>query len=144
MDKEEQERYYNKRKQKIFGNVNFIGELFLERFLVPGVVRIVTSSLLCRFIKEFYEYKKAEPKPINRNYEDTLEGLLKLYEIIGKVVEEREIAEASKKGKDKKPKVSNIVANFQKAIKAINANSYTEALSQFNDDETSLDGLFKM
>ena len=133
-----------KRKQRILGNVSFIGELFLEKFLVIGIVRLITTSLLKKYLNEYNEWSKAPEKSNQRLFEDTLEGLLKFYEIIGQAVEDKESSTKTKeKEKDKKP--SHAVANFEKIIKQINAGTSTESLSKFGDeDEVSLNDLFKM
>jgi len=125
--------------------VSFIGELFLEKFLVIGVVRIITTSLITRFLTEYDEYHKAAEKPFIKSYEDTLEGLLKFYEIIGKAVEEKESKEGKGKEKDKSLKASNILANFQKALRAINAGVPSESVPKLGeDDKASLEDLFKI
>jgi len=144
MAPEERSLFYFKKKQRILGNVSFIGELFLEKFIVIGVVRIITNSLLAKFLHEYDEYQKAEIKPQNKNYEDTLEGLLKFYEIIGKAVEDKETSKSEGKGKEKPQKPSNVVANFQKVLKAINSGTPSDVLPKLGEDEASLEDLFKI
>ena len=146
MDADERSLYFFKKKQRILGNVSFIGELFLERFIVIGVVRLITNALLSKCLQEYDEYQKAAEKPKNKFYEDTLEGLLKFYEIIGKAVEEKEASRSEGKGKEKEKnqKSSNVVANFQKVVKAINSGTPSESLPKLGDDEASLEQLFKM
>ncbi len=144
MNAEEKAIYYMKRKQRILGNVSFIGELYLEKFLVIGIVRLITSSLLKKYLTEYSEWNNAAEKSNIRLFEDTLEGLLKFYEIIGQTVEEKESSTKTKE-KEKEKKPSHAVANFEKLLKQINTNGSTENLSKFGDeDEVSLNDLFKM
>lgn len=146
LDADDKALFLIKKKQRILGNVSFIGELYLEKFIVIGVVRIISNTLLTRFLKEYNEYMKAEVKPKNKFYEDTLEGLLKFYEIIGRAVEEKESVKTDGKGKEKesKTKGSNVVQNFQRVVQAINSGIPTENLPKLGEDEASLDNLFKI
>ena len=139
MTAEEKTVYYLKRKQRILGNVSFIGELFLEKFIVIGIVRIITSSLLQKYLDEYNTYQKAVEKPSNISQEDTLEGLIKFYEIIGQAVEDKEGSKASDKGKG-----SSASANFQKVLTQINAGTPTESLPKLGNDDVLLEDLFKM
>lgn len=140
MDKEEKSLYFTKKKQRILGNVSFIGELFLEKFLVIGIVRIITTSLLQRFLDEYNAYQKAVEKPTIRLYEDTLEGLLKFYEIIGKAVEEKEAAKPIDVAKS-----NAAVGAFQKALAIAHSTTPTnEPVPRLSNEEISLEGLFKM
>lgn len=90
MTKEELSEYYDRKKKKILGNVNFIGELVLEKFIVLDIVRIIFNSLINKYLEEYNNYQKSEVKPFNKSHEDNLEGLIKFIEIIGKTVEEKE------------------------------------------------------
>jgi len=144
MNAEEKTIYYMKRKQRILGNVSFIGELFLERFLVIGIVRLITTSLLKKYLAEYDTWSKSAERSGQRLFEDTLEGLIKFYEIIGQAVEEKESSTKTKE-KEKEKKPSHAVANFEKIIKQINAGTPSENLSKFGeDDEVSLNDLFKI
>jgi len=144
MNAEEKSIYYMKRKQRILGNVSFIGELFLEKFLVIGIVRLITTSLLKKYLVEYDTWMKSGEKNSQRLFEDTLEGLLKFYEIIGQAVEEKESSTKTKE-KEKEKKPSHAVANFEKIIKQINAGTPSENLSKFGEeDEVSLNDLFKI
>jgi hypothetical protein len=115
----------------------------LEKFIVIGVVRIITNSLLQKFLEELSQYQKAgEQKPTNKSHEDTLEGLLKFYELIGKTFEEKE----SGKNLDKQ-KSSAMVESFEQILLLAETDiplDDEDALPKFGNDEISLEDLFKM
>jgi len=123
------------KNRRFFGNISFIGELFLEKFLPVAVVRIVTSSFLNKFICQYQD----DNKEGERSYEETLEGLIKFYDIIGKALEEKEAS--IKKNK----KTGDVVANFKEALAKINSAVGVEnAAELINDEEISTEKVFKM
>ena len=139
MTSQEKAVYYNNQKKRTLGNVSFIGELFLERFIVINIVRIITSSLLQKYLDQYNTYQKAPEKSSNAPQEDTLEGLIKFYEIIGETVENRESTSMSRTDKN-----SKVTAGFQKVLTQINAGLPTKSLSKLGDDSILLEDLFKM
>ena len=139
MTAEEKTAYYSKRKQRVFGNVSFIGELFLEKFIVIGIVRIITSHLLEKYLEQYNAYQKAPGKLSDASQEETLEGLIKFYEIIGDAVENKESTNMSSTTEN-----SRVAADFQNVLTQINVGLPTESLSKLGVEPILLDDLFKM
>lgn len=138
MDEEQKMLYLIKKKEKILGNMRFIGELFLEKLIVVGVVYIVTVSLLQKFLQEYHEYKSNDAASLKLN-EDSLEGLIKFYETIGAAVEEKENTKS-------KTKTDNAaIKTFQELLVQINNNEFSfKDLEEFKSQEVCLNDLFKM
>jgi len=84
---EEKIDYFSKKKQNILGIVNFIARLYIEKFLVLAIVRICTTSLLQKFLKEYSQYIRGPASIDFLTHEDNLEGLVMFYEQIGKIIE---------------------------------------------------------
>jgi len=109
---------------------------------------MITNTLLQSFLEQYAKYKKTEndKKPTNKPYEDTLEGLIKLYDLIGEAYEEKE----AKKYPDT-AKSAKMVESFSMCLDLAQAdfdpNEEEEAIPKFyekEEDELSMDDLFKM
>jgi len=125
-------------------DVCFIGELFLEKFIVLGVVRIITNTLLQKFLDEYSQYQKTNPanRPTNKSHEDTIEGLIKFYELIGKTFEDKEATKQPDRAKS-----TAMVQNFENILLLADSEipfDGEDSLPRLGSDEISLDDLFKM
>jgi hypothetical protein len=79
---------YLKMMDKLLGNISFISELFLLRFLPLKVMRFINYHLIQKFIENFFNKESRKARyPI---YEQYLEALIKLYEFAGSKIEEKE------------------------------------------------------
>jgi len=89
MTREEKIDCCSKKKEKILEIVNFIAQLYIEKFFVLAIVRICTTSLLQKFLKEYSQYIR-DPTSIEYPiHEDNLEVLVKFYEQIGKIIKKK-------------------------------------------------------
>jgi len=140
MTREEKIDYFGKKKQKILGNVNFIAQLYIEKFFVLAIVRICTTSLLQKFLKEYSQYVRDPASVEFPTHEDNLEGLVKFYEQIGKIIEEKEKAKEKPKS-DKKEETA--YEQFVKIFTQVN-NIKVENFPEFANEEVSLDDFFKI
>jgi hypothetical protein len=120
--------------------VCFIGELFLEKFIVIDIVRIIINNLLKKYIEQYDSYQKSDEKPFNRPHEDTFEGLLKFIEVIGKSFEEKE----KTKMPDEKKSQAMVDSFAESLLWAHSELKIDEALPAFPIDHVSLPDLFKM
>ena len=80
---------YNKKKGKLMGNIGFIAELHLLKYLPIKVMKFITYNLVFYFTKHLIESSTTTVQfPIEEEY---LEALIKLFEYSGKKIEEREL-----------------------------------------------------
>ncbi|CAD8120244.1 unnamed protein product [Paramecium sonneborni] len=75
MKPEEREQYHLIRKQKIMGNVRFIGDLFLSKLLPILAVDSAIKELISDYVSQF--------QPNQENSEESIEGLIELLDQIG-------------------------------------------------------------
>jgi regulatory protein YycI of two-component signal transduction system YycFG len=69
------------------GNVNFIGELLLEKVISKRVIEICNSSMMSSFITEYQMWHVDSDKESKR-FEDHLEGIITLNQKVGKCMDE--------------------------------------------------------
>ena len=62
-----------KRKHKLFGNIEFVGELFKEQLLSDGIMKFIFESLL----------------KIDSFTDDSIEAAIKFIEKVGPTIEEK-------------------------------------------------------
>ncbi|CAK91084.1 unnamed protein product (macronuclear) [Paramecium tetraurelia] len=75
MKPEEREQYHLIRKQKIMGNVRFIGDLFLSKVLPILAVEYAIRELISDYVAQYL--------PNQENSEESIEGLIELLDQIG-------------------------------------------------------------
>lgn len=74
-----------KKKKRLLGNVNFIGELFLAKVINKRIINICTGEMIAKFIQEFKEFKISNNQEF-KNYPDNIEGIIILYDLVGKKI----------------------------------------------------------
>ena len=124
-------------------DVNFIAQLFIEKFFILAIIRICTTALISKFLKEYSTFIKEPTKLEFQMHEDNLEGLIKFYEQIGKIVDEKE----KNKGKEvqtSKAKKEGAFDEFIKVFQAANNPKIEIILPEFHNEDTSLGDFFKM
>lgn len=97
MDEQEKFEKYLKKKLRLMGNMSFIAELFLLKYLPLKVMRFITYNLVYQFTKHLLDENKVSEKL--KIEEEYLEALIKLFEASGQKVEEREKNEVKKTSK---------------------------------------------
>lgn len=135
-----QESPNSQKKQRVLGNLCFVGWLYIQKTFSSDSIHTITRSLLEEFLKEYSIYQKSKTESAYRYYEDTLEALLTLYAIIGQTFEEDEKTHGIDEEKSK-----GFVIIFQGALELTNIITSThDPKPKLSDDKVLLDDLFKM
>lgn len=131
---------YSKQKERLRGNIIFIGYLCTEKLIESDKIRTITNRLLEKYLEEYNIYQKAIEKPSHKAYEDTLESLVIFYSIVGQTLEEN-----NKTRKIEEAKSISMVDSFSSILQLAKLITHNhDPLPKLSNDEISVDDFFRM
>lgn len=100
---------YNKAKKKLKGNINFISELYLVKYLPHKVIKFICYKLTLEYIKE--SIISIDEKPINTlqypMHEEYIEALILFIENSGQKITDKERKASSEKGEEERNRLTS-------------------------------------